>query len=266
MPRFTIMLIVLFSVMWPHTGMSQTAEPTELPALTEISVTSTLDSTEQPALLWAPESAKTKATPLLVFLHSWSGDYKQDNRAWREQAVQRGWIYLHPNFRGRNDHPEACGSDWHAKMFWIVSISRSRTIKLTPRAYIWQAPPGGGHMAMLMAGYHPDRFSAVTAWVGISDLADWYRFHVKDGKPQNYARMVLASCGGPPGQSAAIDARIPGQVSAVITWTALASCHSTCVPASGTVIPVPFRFTTHSEGFQRCCQISRSRTDLVRTK
>jgi hypothetical protein len=61
-------------------------------------------------------------------------------------------------------------------------------------------------MSMLMAGYFPQRFSAVSAWVGISDLADWYRFHVRNGVPQNYARMLAKSCGGAPGTSAAVDA------------------------------------------------------------
>ena len=59
---------------------------------------------------------------------------------------------------------------------------------------------------MLMAGHHPDRFSAVSAWVGISDIAEWYRFHLKDGVPQNYAKMILKSVGGPPGENADRDA------------------------------------------------------------
>ena len=61
-------------------------------------------------------------------------------------------------------------------------------------------------MSMLMAGHHPERFSAVSAWVGISDLAEWYRFHLKDGKPQRYAQMTLNSLGGPPDESAERDA------------------------------------------------------------
>lgn len=61
-------------------------------------------------------------------------------------------------------------------------------------------------MAMLMAGHHPDRFTGVSAWVGISDVAGWYRFHVKDGKPQKYAQMILKCFGNPPGESAATDA------------------------------------------------------------
>ena len=60
-------------------------------------------------------------------------------------------------------------------------------------------------MSLLMAARHPDRFSAVSAWVGITDLAEWYRFHTKDGEPGGYAQMVAASCGGAPGDSEEVD-------------------------------------------------------------
>ncbi|MCA9069528.1 MAG: hypothetical protein KDA84_11420, partial [Planctomycetaceae bacterium] len=81
-----------------------------LPMLEDIQIQSTMDQTLQPAKLWVPATAKKQPTPLLVFLHSWSGDYRQNNAKWLTEAARRGWIFLHPNFRGRNDHPEACGS------------------------------------------------------------------------------------------------------------------------------------------------------------
>lgn len=62
-------------------------------------------------------------------------------------------------------------------------------------------------MAMLMAAYFPDRFAAVSAWVGIADLADWHDFHVQDGKPDRYAIMTRDALGGPPGASPAVDAQ-----------------------------------------------------------
>ena len=61
-------------------------------------------------------------------------------------------------------------------------------------------------MALLMAGHHPDQFSAVSAWVGPTDLAEWHRFHTQDGQPQKYAVMIEKSLGGPPGSSAIVDA------------------------------------------------------------
>src|SRR5699024_8470205 len=48
--------------------------------------------------------------------------------------------------------------------------------------------------------------TAVSAWVGISDLAEWHRFHTRTGTPSNYAKMIVASCGGAPGDSPEVDA------------------------------------------------------------
>ncbi len=175
--------------------------------LAEIRVTSSLDQSQQPSLFWAPESAKTEPTPLLVLLHTWSGNYLQDNKAWHEQAKSRGWIYLQPDFRGRNDNPQACGSKWARQDILDAIDHVGNDYRLDADRVYLAGTSGGGHMAMLMAGYHPGRFSAVSAWVGISDLAEWYRFHVKDGEPQGYAKMVAASCGGPPGESKRIDAQ-----------------------------------------------------------
>jgi len=174
------------------------------PELQKIQVVSSLDRTSQPVMLWAPESAKKKPAPLLVFLHSWSGDYRQNNKAWFDLAAERGWIFLHPNFRGPNLQPEACGSKL-ARQDVLDSMDHVvKEYQVDPRRIYLAGVSGGGHMAMLMAGYYPDRFTAVSAWVGISDLAAWRIFHTKNGKPARYAQMVDASCGGPPGASAAV--------------------------------------------------------------
>jgi hypothetical protein len=61
-------------------------------------------------------------------------------------------------------------------------------------------------MTMQMAAWHPERFSAASAWVGISDLAEWHRFHVRDGKVGKYAEMIEKCCGGAPGSSPTVDA------------------------------------------------------------
>lgn len=177
-----------------------------VPDLLSLEVASTLDDSPQPSLYWAPESASEKPTPLLVYLHSWSGDYRQKNSAWLGEAAKRGWIYLHPNFRGPNNTPAACGSKL-ARQDILDAIDRVvDRFKVDPSRIYLAGSSGGGHMSMLMAGHHPQRFSAVSAWVGISDLAEWYRFHTKDGVPQQYAKMIVASCGGPPGASPEVDA------------------------------------------------------------
>ena len=168
-----------------------------------ISVPSTADGTSQPAYLIVPQgfNAQQAAVPLLVSLHSWSGDVEQRQPALEAAAEKRGWLYLFPDFRGMNDKPQACGStlaqqDILDAVAWVCQrypVDRSR-IYLTGSS-------GGGHMTMLMAGRHPEIWAAASAWVGISDLAAWHGKH-SDGR---YGEMLRQCCGGPPGQSAKVD-------------------------------------------------------------
>lgn len=176
-----------------------------LPPLQKTSTTSALDGEVQTVTYWAPASATTAPTPLFVFLHSWSSGYEQDNSKWQAEAVKRGWIYIHPDFRGANISLKACGSRFARQdVLDAIAMTRQKFNVDSSRVYL-AGVSGGGHMAMLMAGHHPDQFSAVSAWVGISDLPDWYRFHLKDGQPQKYAKMILKCFGGPPGLSAELD-------------------------------------------------------------
>src|SRR6185503_12854586 len=76
----------------------------------EIRFESGADHTQQPAMFYAPAIADP--VPLLVVLHTWHGDYKQTyHSACADWCMQRGWAYLHPDFRGPNTRPEATGSE-----------------------------------------------------------------------------------------------------------------------------------------------------------
>ncbi|MFG0335013.1 MAG: alpha/beta hydrolase family protein [Maioricimonas sp. JB049] len=182
------------------------ADAGAVPDLAVRTIVSTIDGAGQPVRVWAPESAKTQPAPLLLSLHTWSSDYRQDRSPWVREAVQRGWIYVQPNFRGRNDNPAACGSELARQDVLDALDWARRTWKVDDERIYLAGVSGGGHMTMLMAGYYPERFSAVSAWVGISDLSEWYRFHSSDGEVGNYARMVAACCGGAPGSSGKVDA------------------------------------------------------------
>lgn len=203
---------------------------------------SSLDGEKQPLLCWAPPSATTTETPLFVFLHSWSSDYLQDNSKWLRECVRNNWIWLHPNFRGVNQAPKACGSRF-ARQDVLDAVDWALRKWRVDRSRIYLAGvSGGGHMSLLMAGWHPDRFSAVSAWVGPTDLAEWHRFHSRNGKPQKYATMIEKSLLGPPGASELIDAeyrdRSPvfhlprvGDLPVTI-WAGVEDGHSGSVPVS----------------------------------
>jgi len=169
----------------------------------KILVPSSIDGTRQPCYVILPDrfDPAAKPVPLLVSLHTWSGDVEQRHPHMEKAAQRRGWIYLFPHFRGRNDNPQACGSikaqqdildatDWAIQHYPVDT----RRIYLT-------GVSGGGHMSMLMAGRYPQKWTAVSAWVGINDLAAWEKRHSKG----RYGQMVRKSCGGAPGESAAID-------------------------------------------------------------
>ncbi len=191
---------------WGQSETPNARPPRALPPLELVEFVSSADGTTQPLLTWAPETARSEPAPLLIYLHSWSGNYKQNNNRWQAEAVRRGWIFLHPDFRGVNDHPEACGSPL-ARQDILDSIEYALQNYQVDRSRIYLAgSSGGGHMALLMAGHHPDRFSAVSAWVPITDLAAWHALHSRGEKQGRYAVMIEKSLGGPPGLSATVDA------------------------------------------------------------
>ncbi len=169
-----------------------------------IRFTSTADGTEQEAVLILPEFAESDArpVPMVVSLHSWSGDLDQRNVL--ERLVHdKGWIYLFPNFRGVNRTPAACGSglaqqDVLDAVDWVVEHHHADK----SRVYL-TGSSGGGHMTMMMAARAPERWKAASAWVGISDLAAWHRRH----QGSKYGDMMEACCGGAPGDSPEVDSQ-----------------------------------------------------------
>ncbi len=204
MSDLQIRILLLAATMSAAAGYRCLAD--ELPTTQAGETISTLDGERQPLLHWAPETAVDNPTPMLVFLHSWSSDYQQDNSKWLKICAAHNWIWLHPNFRGVNQSPKACGSRYARQdVLDSIAFARKRWRVDSQRIYL-AGVSGGGHMALLMAGHHPEEFSAVSAWVGPTDLAEWHRFHTKNGEPQKYAVMIEKSLGGAPGTSAGIDA------------------------------------------------------------
>jgi len=177
-----------------------------LPKLNVATTESALDGETQHVYWWAPDVASDREVPLFVFLHSWSSDYRQDNSKWLREAVRRDWIYLHPDFRGINQSLKACGSRYARRDILDAVVWATQELNVDQDRIYLAGVSGGGHMSMLMAGHHPELFSAVSAWVGISDLSQWHAFHTRNDPPSKYARMIEQSLGGPPGMDADRDA------------------------------------------------------------
>jgi len=165
---------------------------------------SSADNTPQPAVFYAPEqNADSEPIPLIVGLHTWSHDFRQKNTYFFHGAKKRNWAMICPNFRGRNDKPEACGSELAvADIVSAVEYAKSRA-KIDPSRVYLMGCSGGGYGSMLLAARHPEIWAGVCEWAGIADLADWYRT-TKEAK-LGYWKHLASVCGGAPGESPEID-------------------------------------------------------------
>lgn len=158
---------------------------------TEILVQSTKDKTMQPSLFYKAETNEKR--PLLVGLHTWSYDRFNQIENMLPYAEKYHFHLLLPEFRGSNlsTNPictQACGSDY-AKQDIKDAIDYLIAHENVDAENIFLLGcSGGGHMALLMAGYCPEYFKAIAAYVPITDLEKW-----AEQKPY-YGGHVLACC------------------------------------------------------------------------
>lgn len=189
--------ITIFVLVLPaNDALKAQAAVPNTPGRHRIEVRSSADGSLQPSYLYLPPRPARPA-PLAVLLHTWSFDLEQRDTTVEAEARARGWILLAPNFRGRNDHAQACGSST-AQQDILDAVAWIRNhYQVDSRRIYLLGLSGGGYMTMLMAGRHPGPWAAASAWVGISDLRDWYTAHSGD----QYGEMMRACFGGSPGAS-----------------------------------------------------------------
>lgn len=171
-------------------------------AVQEIRYFCGVDSTHQPALMYASPHPNGRS-PLLVGLHTWSGDYRQagGETVYARWCIQNDWLFIHPDFRGPNTTPRAMGSEYVvADIVDAVEYMAERYSVDRERIYLIGAS-GGGHAALLMAGRTPGIWAGVSAWCGISDIKKWWEHSTKTGA--GYANHIEASSGGRPDKDSA---------------------------------------------------------------
>lgn len=168
-----------------------------------VQIRSTLDGSEQPSLLYLPANQPSDSPlPLVVHLHSWSAHY--DKSTGLDEALaecrRRKWICIAPEFRGPNNRPEACASRLAMQDILDAVDFVQKQAKVNPKRIYLVGGSGGGHMSLVMAARYPKRWTAVSAWVPITDLAAWHTFSEVRKAP--YAKMLENCCGGVPGSPA----------------------------------------------------------------
>ena len=100
---------------------------------------------------------------------------------------------LLPEFRGANlvtnkDCVYACGSEYAKRDIKDAIDYVVDTERVDPENVFLLGASGGGHMALLMAGYCPEYFKAIGAYVPITDLKKWTEQNAR------YKKHVLACC------------------------------------------------------------------------
>jgi pimeloyl-ACP methyl ester carboxylesterase len=165
------------------------------PGIQDIRIPSTADGAQQPAF-WLPPTGDGDQ-PLLVILHSWSAGYTQHaGIPYAMWAQENGWAVIAPDFRGRNDNPSALGSELAVQdAADAIDYAVAQAGVDTDRVYL-VGYSGGGMMALLLAGRHPDKVTAVSAWGPPHDLVDFYDFSRRGGRA--YANHISVACGGDP--------------------------------------------------------------------
>lgn len=183
--------------------------------LQEVSITSSLDQSSQPSIVYVP-TTMSETVPLIVLLHTWSGNYKQTGHIElvAKECERRGWAMIHPNFRGPNWTPQACGSPFAVQDVVDAVEWMQKHHSINAKRIYLTGVSGGGHMSMLMAGKHPEIWAGVSAWVGISDVSAW---HTETKAAQRgYFAHIEKAVGGAPGTSAEIDEQLKAR--SPLTW------------------------------------------------
>ena len=157
----------------------------------EILVKSTLDGSLQPSLLYR---ASAPGRPLLVGLHTWSFDRFNQIGNMLPFAKAQDFNLLLPEFRGPNlsSNPNAkyaCGSDYAKQDIKDAIDYVIENEGVDGDNVFLLGLSGGGHMALMMAGFCPEYFKAIGAYVPITDLKKWTE------ENPNYKQHVAACCG-----------------------------------------------------------------------
>ncbi|WP_339737464.1 GDSL-type esterase/lipase family protein [uncultured Sunxiuqinia sp.] len=165
---------------------------------THVEIESKADGKMQQAVFY--KTTLEKQQPLIVSLHTWSGDYLQEDPLAGEVELHN-WNYIHPDFRGPNNNPEACGGELVlADIEDAIGFAIQQGNVDTSEVHIIGVS-GGGYATML--AFMKIRFpvKSFSAWAGISNLNDWYYESV--GRQLRYARDLEGVTTGSAGFDAA---------------------------------------------------------------
>lgn len=155
------------------------------------SIVSSLDGVVQHFYYYSSTGVEKK--PLVVSLHQWSSDYTSFKNSLAPQAKEKNWNYIHPDFRGPNNQPKACGSkyvieDIDEAIDWAITHLPVDTSLI----YVVGAS-GGGYAALCSFMKSRRKVKEYSIWVPITDLKRWY-FESKSRNSKYAGDIVKCTC------------------------------------------------------------------------
>ncbi len=192
---YKILLLFFFNIYILHSVLAQlipwddTQNKHWPKGFQKVEILSLKDQSKQPSIFY---KATKPGRPLIVSLHTWSGDYKQaDSISWKIPIYD--YNYIHPNFRGTNNHPMACGSEYAIADIVDAINYAIDSLQANPDEVHIIGTSGGGYMAMMCYMQLNKKVKSISSWVGISDLEAWY--YESLGRGQKYASDIVACTG-----------------------------------------------------------------------
>ena len=192
----TFMIIVLWkaSIQLLPLSLPEAADASEQEwpaACSEDSIASSTDGSWQKFMYY--KSKSSLPGPLVISLHQWSSDYRQVKGSLVRQAIDRDWNYLHPDFRGANNHPKACCSDYAiCDIDDVIQWAKENMQVDKTQVYVIGAS-GGGYAALCHLMQSKLQVAAYHAYVPITDLESWYEESLS--RQNKYAADILACTG-----------------------------------------------------------------------
>ena len=156
-----------------------------------VEIESSIDGHKQ--LAYSYQSRSSGPMPLIVSLHTWSNDYSRYDEL-SEVALRHDFNYIHPDFRGANNHMISCSSpEALADIDDAITYCLNKWNIDPSRIYVVGAS-GGGHAGCSLYFNTKHKIRAIYAWAPITDLESWYYQCIDRGL--KFAADIIKVCGG----------------------------------------------------------------------
>ncbi len=159
-----------------------------------ITFTSRFDSTEQRAVLVAPDDARSRRRPLVIVPHAagWTDEMTADY--WKDIPVRHGVIAVFPFGHSRVlDLRSLAWCGQIADMAAMPELIEDMGYQVDRDRIYAAGISMGGMESLMLAGMHPDLLAGVVSFNALVDVAQW--FHDCDADARG---RILQEMGGTP--------------------------------------------------------------------